>query len=435
MPELPLSDALSTGNSGGEAAHEIYLVTVSGQDRPGVTAALMEVLAESGVVVLDIGQSVIHELLSLGLLVLVPAAAGPSPVLKDLLYKAHELDLRARFTPVGGEDYARWVNEQGKPRHIVTVLGERLGAGHLQRVASIIAAHGLNIDVITRLSGRIPLDGAPRAPYACVEMSVRGKPGSEQALRADFLAWAHESGVDVAVQSDDVFRRTRRLVAFDMDSTLIQAEVIDELAREAGVGEEVARITEAAMRGEMDFAQSLRRRVAALAGLDAAVLERVAGRLPITPGAERLMGTLRRLGFKTAIISGGFQYFGERLRGILGIDYLFANDLEIRDNKLTGQLAGRIIDGPAKADCLREIAAREQIDLRQAVAVGDGANDLPMLSIAGLGIAFRAKPAVKQSAGQALSTVGLDAILYLIGMRDREAPGAGDGNQRKVTES
>lgn len=406
------------------AGHEIFLVTLSGPDRPGVTAALTGVLAQHDVTMLDIGQAVIHELLSLGMLILAPAGTASAPVLKELLFRAHELGLTAKFTPVTPEDYTRWVNEQGKQRHIVTVLGKRLAADHLQRVAAIIAQHRLNIDVITRLSGRIPLGAGPRTPYACVEMSVRGTPPDPAALRGDFLAWAHESGIDVAIQNDDVYRRTRRLVAFDMDSTLIQTEVIDEMAREAGVGEEVALLTEAAMRGEIDYRESLRRRLGALAGLDAGVLEKIAARLPLTEGAERLVTTLRRLGYKTAIISGGFTYFGKHLQQRLGIDYMCANELEIRGGKVTGRVTGDIVDGPAKAAFLRTIAEREHIDLRQVIAVGDGANDLPMLSAAGMGIAFRAKSTVKESAGHALSSVGLDGILYLIGMRDRETTGA-----------
>jgi phosphoserine phosphatase len=227
--------------------------------------------------------------------------------------------------------------------------------------------------------------------------------------------------VDIAFQKDDIFRRNRRLVVFDMDSTLIEAEVIDELAKEAGVGEQVIEITEAAMRGEIDFNESFRRRVALLKGLDASVLERIAERLPLTEGATELVGHLKALGFKTAILSGGFTYFGHFLQQKLGFDYVYANELDIRDGKVTGEVVGTIVNGERKAQLLREIAEKEGVRLEQTIAVGDGANDLPMLSIAGLGIAFRAKPLVRQSAKQAISTLGLDGILYLIGFRDRDS--------------
>jgi len=400
--------------------HEIFLISVNGVDRPGVTHSLTSVLAAYDVTVLDIGQAVIHKMLSLGMLVRVPTTSQSAPILKDLLFKAHELGIHIQFDPITVEDYNQWVQQQGKARHIITLLGNRLDASHIAAVTELLATHGLNIDIIHRLSGRIPIEDGLKAPYACVELSVRGIAGDADALRARFLELSHNTGIDIAFQADDLFRRHRRLVAFDMDSTLIQTEVIDELAREAGVGEEVSAITEAAMRGELDFKESLRRRLALLKGLDVSVMEGIAKRLPLTDGAERLLRTLKQLGYKTAIISGGFTYFGEYLQELLGVDYVFANRLETRGGKLTGGVIGEIVDGEKKAECLAALARQEGISLQQVVAVGDGANDLPMLRLAGLGIAFRAKPLVKQSAQQALSTVGLDGILYLIGVRDRE---------------
>lgn len=415
-------------------ASEIILINVSGEDRPGVTKELTAILSEYGATILDIGQAVIHELLTLGMLVEVTAGAASAPLLKDLLFKANELDVKIRFTPISEEQYDHWVGQQGKERHTVTLLGRRLAAEHIAAVSAVLADHGLNIDMIHRLSGRLPLRDDRRTPYACVEMSVRGTPRDAGAMQAEFLHITHTLDVDIAFQADDLFRRNRRLVAFDMDSTLIQTEVIDELARAAGAGEAVAEITERAMRGELDFKESLRQRLKLIAGLDESVLREIAERLPLTEGTERLIHILKKIGYKTAIISGGFTYFGEHLQRRLGVDYVYANRLEIVDGKLTGEVLGQIVDGERKAALLRKIAAKENISLQQVIAVGDGANDLPMLSIAGLGVAFRAKPIVKKSARQALSAAGLDGILYLIGVRDhqtvqallQDGPGAAD---------
>jgi phosphoserine phosphatase len=325
-----------------------------------------------------------------------------------------------RFTPVGLDDYERWVGAQGQPRYIMTLIGNRLTARHLRGLGDIATRHGLNIDNITRLSGRVSLRAESEQLRSCVELSLRGTPDDASALRGELLHLAQELSVDIAFQVDDVYRRNRRLVAFDMDSTLIQTEVIDELAAEAGVGDEVAAITEAAMNGELDFSQSLEKRVALLEGLDESVLELIAERLPITPGAERLIRTLRSLDYTTVILSGGFNFFGRHLQERLGIDYVFANELEIVDGRLTGRVEGEIVDGARKASLLKELANRENLRLEQTIAVGDGANDLPMLDAAGLGIAFHAKPKVRASAGQVISNLGLDGILYLIGMSDRE---------------
>jgi phosphoserine phosphatase len=400
---------------------ELFLINVSGEDRPGVTRSLTKILSEYNTTILDIGQAVIHDFLTLGLLVEVPADMASAPILKELLFKGYEMGMKVKFTPISDEDYSHWVEQQGKDRHIITVLGRSLRAEHLTRVTEVLAEHGLNIDVITRLSGRLPLDGPQEhTPYACVELSVRGTSPDPDGMRARFLDISHEIGIDIAFQADDVHRRNRRLVAFDMDSTLVQAEVIDELAAEAGVGDQVAAITERAMRGEIDFQESFRERLALLEGLPESALEKVAARLPLTDGVERLFQTLHELGFTVAILSGGFSYFGRYLQEKLGVDYVYANELEIVDGKVTGRVKGDIVDGAKKAELLQHIAEQEGISLNQVIAVGDGANDLPMLRLAGLGIAFRAKPLVKQNARQALSAVGLDGILYLIGVRDRE---------------
>ena len=404
---------------------EVILVTVSGRDQPGITAVLTEVLARYDVNVLDIGQSVIHDTLALGLLVELPANGADCPVFRDLLFAAHRLDLTIRFLPIAADQYEHWVEAQGQPRHIITLLGRKISARHLAKVSEVVAANGLNIDNITRLSGRISLRHPEQKRIACVELSVRGPAPDLVALHVAFLQVSQEMEVDIAIQEDDIYRRSRRLVCFDMDSTLIQAEVIDELAKAAGVGEQVAAITESAMRGELDFSESFRRRLALLKGMDESVLAEIAARLPITDGAERLISTLKRFGYKVAILSGGFTYFANHLKERLGIDYVYANQLDFRDGRLTGEVKGDIVDGQMKARLLRELAAKEGISLEQVIAVGDGANDLPMLSIAGLGVAFHAKPIVKKQAQHSIATLGLDAILYLLGMRDRDIEALG----------
>ncbi|MDF1820986.1 MAG: phosphoserine phosphatase SerB [Alcanivoracaceae bacterium] len=401
---------------------EIILIQVSGGDRPGLTAAFTRILGQYHLNVLDIGQAVIHDTLSLGILVEIPPQQEGSSLLKDLLFEAHKLNTSVRFRPIDHDRYEEWVAGQGKDRHIITMLARKITAEQLSDVTAVVAANELNIDSINRLSGRVHLEGeaGDEDARACVEISVRGNPADSQAMRAAFLRIANERNMDIAFQRDSAFRRNRRLVVFDMDSTLIESEVIDELAREAGVGEQVAAITEQAMRGELDFDESFRQRVAQLKGLDEAALERVRQRISLTEGAERLISTLKALGYRTAILSGGFTWFGRWLQERLGIDHVHANELEIEDGQVTGRVVGRIVNGARKAELVREIASKEGISLEQVIAVGDGANDLPMLGIAGLGIAFRAKPLVKETAEQSISTLGLDGILYLIGVRDRD---------------
>jgi len=403
-----------------ETVRELILITTSGQDKPGVTNALTRILSQHKANILDIGQAVIHDSLSLGMLVDIPKNTETDAVIKEISACMGNIGMEVRFQPTSEESYLDWVQLQGKQRHIVSLLARKVSSAHIADLTEVMAAHGLNIDNISRLSGRVPLEGEALTSKACVEFSARGTPPNITQLRAKFAELASKHNVDIAFQEDNMFRRTRRLVCFDMDSTLIETEVIDELAIEAGVGEQVSAITEAAMAGELDFNESFSHRLALLKGLDETVLQKIAERLPITEGAEHLMASLRKLGYKTAILSGGFSYFGEYLQNKLGIDYVFANQLEIVDGKVTGEVRGTVVNGDRKAQLLRELAAKEGVSLEQVVAVGDGANDLPMLSIAGLGIAFRAKPLVKAEAKQAISTLGLDAILYLMGYRDRE---------------
>lgn len=400
-----------------EQNDEIILININGADRPGVTAALTEILAKNNAVILDIGQADIHNNLSLG--ILFQSREGNSGnILKELLFKSYELDVNIRFNPITEEAYDEWVAMQGKNRYIITILSRKLTAKQIAGVTRIVANQDMNIDDIKRLTGRIPLDENARTPKASVEFSVRGTPKDKEKMKADFMKLSAEQEMDISFQEESMYRRMRRLICFDMDSTLIETEVIDELAVRAGVGDEVKAITEAAMRGEIDFNESFRQRCALLKGLDVSVMKEIAENLPITEGVDRLMRILKKVGFKIAILSGGFTYFGNYLKQKYNIDYVYANDLEVVDGKLTGRYIGDIVDGKRKAELLRLIAQVENVDIRQTVAVGDGANDLPMISIAGLGIAFHAKPKVKATAKQCISTLGLDGILYFLGYKD-----------------
>ena len=399
--------------------NHILLITLSGDDQSGVTAGLTSILARHSVNILDIGQAVIHSTLTLGLLVELPVDTPSEEVVAAIKAFAAARGLRVVTDKVSGDSYNHWVDAQGMERYIITLLARKITSDQIARVTSVISSHGLNIQGINRLSGRIPMGKLPAQSKACVEFSARGSLPAAAEFRRELLEVAGALDVDLAYQQDNMYRRNRRLVVFDMDSTLIEAEVIDELAKVAGVGDEVSAITERAMRGEIDFSESFRKRVALLCGLKESALRRVADELKITEGAEHLISTLRALGFKTAILSGGFTYFARHLQERLGMDYVYANELDIDDGIVTGKVSGTIVDGARKAELLRQLAREEGIDLQQVIAVGDGANDLPMLSIAGLGIAFRAKPLVKKTAEQSISTLGLDAILYLLGISDK----------------
>ena len=396
---------------------EIILINITGEDKPGVTNAITSILGKYDATILDIGQSDIHHNLALGILFRTLDEKHSGNILKEILFKCSELNMNVRFKPVEEENYEQWVARQGKSRFIVTVLGKVISAHQLSLVTKELASQGLNIDFIKRLTGRPPLDDNENV-RSCIELSVRGDLKNKSFLSEQFMNLTVKEGIDISFQKDNIFRRNRRLICFDMDSTLIKTEVIDELADRAGVGEEVRAITESAMRGEIDFTESFARRVALLKGLDVSVMKEIADNLPIMDGAERLMSVLKMCGYKIAILSGGFTYFGQFLKKKFDMDYVYANELEVEDGKLTGRYLGDVVDGKRKAELLKLIAQVEKIQLEQVIAVGDGANDLPMLSIAGLGIAFHAKPKVKEIARQSISTTGLDGILYFLGFRD-----------------
>ncbi len=399
---------------------EIIQVNISGDDKPGLTAALTSILAKYDAFILDIGQANIHKTLTLGILFRTSTKQSGF-IMKELLFAASELGVQIRFTPVSRKSYNAWVTRQGKGRYIVTLLGRQINASDIARITAVTAKHGFNIDAIRRLTGRMPLVGKDPKSRSCIEFSIRGHVDEQTKLAfQDDIMGCTRPGLDISFQKDDIYRRSRRLICFDMDSTLVGAECIDELAEKAGVGQQVKAITESAMRGEIDFKESFTRRVALLKGLDVSVMEDIARNLPLNEGLERMMKILKRVGYKTAILSGGFTYFGKYLQQKFGFDYVYANELEVENGKLTGRYVGEVVDGRRKAELLRLLCQFEGIDVAQSVAVGDGANDLPMIGTAGLGIAYHAKPKVKATAEQNLSTVGLDGILYFLGLKDSQ---------------
>lgn len=399
---------------------EVVLISITGRDRKGLDAKFTGILADYDVNILDIGQAVIHEHISLGILAEIPDSKDFSEIFKDMLFEGHNMGLDVNIKPIEPDDYETWVHAQGKERRIITLLGRTLSAQQISGVASIISQNQLNIDSITRLTGRISLKEPQDNPRACVQLSVSGTPLDILDMRRRFMELSQQAGIDISFHVDNIYRRNRKLVVFDMDSTLIQAEVIVELAKLAGVGDQVMAITESAMRGEIDFKESFRQRVALLKGLREEQLTRLTEELPLTDGADLVVKTLKNLGYKLGILSGGFRFVGDYLKQRLGFDYVYGNELDIEDGVVTGNVVGEIVDGEKKASLLRHLAEKENIALEQTIAVGDGANDLPMISIAGLGVAFNAKPIVRQKASNAISSVGLDGLLYLIGIHDRE---------------
>ncbi len=390
--------------------NKMVLITMTGQDRPGIIAAVTAHIAASGARIRDIEQTVTHTLLSLSVLIDFPTGeSDQKPLIKELLFLAKELGLDLDFQALSEADYRRRTNFNS---YVLTIMGGEVNATALARVSGILAEHEVNIERISKLT---------QGQLRCVEFLVSAPEGLEvKGMTRQLLHAGAILGVDIAVQKESLYRRAKRLVVMDMDSTLIQVEVIDELARLAGVGEEVADITERAMNGELDFQQALRERVALLKGLRAEALEEVYRSIPFTPGAKTLVKILKRLGFKTAVISGGFKFFTDRLQAELGLDEAFANELEIVDGAVTGRLVGPIVDGARKALLLEEIAGREGVTLDQVIAIGDGANDLPMLGRAGLGIAFNAKARVREQADTHINQQSLDSILYLLGLSERE---------------
>ena len=404
-------------DSANSTAQEIVLINVSGRDKPGLMSVLTETLAEHDAQLMDIGQAVIHEDLALGLLVRV-ASAQAGDLIKATMFRINEAGSTVRIQNVSEHEYMAWLDAGGQTRYILTLLAADNGAQALRAASSRTREFSMNIDTIRRLTDRAV--ARHESGRLCVEMRLRGGASDLGALQSALLKDADDLNFDFSLQADTVFRRSRRLVAFDMDSTLITEEVMDELAKRHGVGEQVVAITAEAMAGGIDFKESFRRRAELLAGMPESVLADVAKSVKLNTGAHRLLSALKHFGYKTAVLSGGFQYVGDVLQEELDIDYVYANQLKVHDGAMTGEVQGEIVDAERKASLLAEIAEREGITLAQTIAIGDGANDLPMLTQAGLGVAFHAKAVVRESAQHAISNFGLDAVLYLMGFSDRD---------------
>ena len=397
---------------------QIFLISISGDDRPGLMADLCEVLVSLEAQILDIGQAIIHSELALGLLVRTHEALNEDDLVSIISENSELGSIRLTISLVEDDKYKEWVKESGKKRFILTLLSKESDSQMLRATSSLTRSHDLNIDTIRRLTDRNSVNLAESK--VCIEMRLRGLLESSSKFQSELLDKSEKYDFDFSFQQDTVFRRNRRLVVFDMDSTLINVEVMDELAMAFGVGAEVSRITEMAMQGQIDFKESFLRRVKLLKNMPEQVLQNILGNIELNPGATKLVKTLQYFGYKVGIISGGFQYVGDWLQDRLGIDYVYANSLEFENGLATGRALGEIVDSDKKASLLRQIVQREEITLQQSIAVGDGANDLQMLSLAGLGVAYHAKPTVKASADNAISNFGLDAILYLIGFSDRD---------------
>lgn len=391
------------------------IVTITGRDVPGITSSLTEILNRDGVLLLDIEQAVTHGLLSLSMVIQFVGDAGDDKaVLKDLLFKAKELGVNLDFMVVDGEETLRSSNQQ----FAITLMSDDLQARHVAAISAVLARRAVNIDSIRKLNER---------GLFCLELITYTDAGMDlSALKDDLLKiTTRYPRLDIAVQRESLYRRAKRLIVMDMDSTLIQVEVIDELAKRAGVGEKVAEITERAMQGEISFDESLHERVSLLKGLGEADLKYVAEQIPLTPGADVLIKTCKRLGYKIALISGGFSYFGDFLKEKLGLHYVYTNQLEMRDGKLTGKVIGPIVNAERKAELLEQIAKAEEVPLESVIAIGDGANDIPMLKKAGLGIAFNAKAKTRLAAPAAVNQRTLQAILYLLGITDKDVDEVG----------
>ncbi len=393
-----------------ENSDDFIVITVIGPDAPGIVSSITSILSENAVKIIDIEQIVIRKLILLSMMLdLRESKGGQISLLKDLLLEAKRLNVELDFKIASYEEHLQHDNNF---MYAVTCLGEEITAQVVAQISHAIYSENVNIERITQLS---------QGELCCIEMIVEtDKTINVQDMTRKLLSISSDFGVDIAVQKENIFRRSKRLVVMDMDSTLIQVEVIDELAKSAGHGEEVSGITSKAMNGELSFNESLNKRVELLRGLDENVLDEMYHNIPFTPGAKKLVKILKKLGYKTAVISGGFTFFTDRLKNELGLDYAFANKLEIKDGKLTGKVLGEIINGDSKAKILEDIADKEYISLDQVVAIGDGANDLLMLDKAGLGIAFNAHKTVREKADYNISQENLDSIIYLLGISEKE---------------